>query len=348
MSESVSSHSRCGSSTTLRGIDSIVDNLDVSATRKYPSVKDYYIASSHKDKPIQLQSGLTNFSGLQLGDDRIQFTESVMAVTFASEKKTRTLSPSKQQSYYVRQREYEQARQVVTESDLDHLERVMKNKLQQRSEHVSSPFQIRKAMKFFDADRSGFISLEDFAHALEFLGFQFTDVQNKALFARYDTDCSGGIDYMTFINQAMFDQTISHKPGVEEARREVQRIKGESIPGTPKNPINNERPDFDDEELRAMQEAELKRIFTLVNRQNPSDCVSKSEFELLLLTLLGFELSAHAVEGCIGELNVLAKKSGVRLGTNAKDISIPFNLFLSWWTTSNSPFLQNRSNSNRK
>ena len=342
MSSSVCSNTSRASTATARGIDGMVDDMDVSAERKYPSVKDYYIASSSKGKPIQLQSGLTNFSGLQLGDDRIQFTESVMSATFASEKKERPISPSKQHSMLARQRDYEQARLVVTELDLDHLERVMKNKLFQRSEHVSSPFQIRKAMKFFDAEKSGYISLEDFAHALEFLGFQFTDVQNKALFARYDTNCSGGIDYMEFINKAMFDEAISHKPGEEEAKKEQRKLR--SMPGTPLNPVNDVRPDFDDEELRGMQEAELRRIFSLVNRNNGSGCVSKSEFELLLMTLLGFELNAHAVEGCIGELNALARKMGVRMGASVAEVSIRFELFLNWWTTTNSSFLQSRSN----
>lgn len=173
--------------STSRGIDSVSNDYDLSSERKYPSVKDYYIASSvSKEKPIQYQNGLSNFSTLQLGDDRIQFTESVMSATFrAGNREDRPVSPSKLKTKHLRQREYELAKAVVNDQEVDRLERVMKDKLFQRSEHVSSPFQIRKALKFFDTEKSGFIGLEDFAHALEFLGFQFSEQQNMALFARY-------------------------------------------------------------------------------------------------------------------------------------------------------------------
>ena len=181
------------------------NDFDLSSQRKYPSVKDYYYASStSKEKPIQYQNGLSNFSSLQLGDDRIQFTESIMSATFRNVEE-RPSSPSKLKTKHLRQREYAMARAAVSDEELDRLERVMKDKLVQRSEHVSSPFQIRKALKFFDTDKSGYISLEDFAHALEFLGFQFNDTQNMALFSRYDPDCTGSIDYMIFISKAMFD-----------------------------------------------------------------------------------------------------------------------------------------------
>ena len=152
--------STASSAKTVRGIDKLVDDYDLSSERKYPSVKDYYVASSSPKKPIQLQTGLTNYSGLQLGDDRIQFTESVMSATFSSSEEKRPLSPSRLQTQLSRRREYAIAKAIVTDEDVDHLERVMKNKLFQRSEHVSSPFQIRKALKFFDTEKSGSINLE--------------------------------------------------------------------------------------------------------------------------------------------------------------------------------------------
>lgn len=185
---SVGGRSTSSASGTVRGIDGLDDAVDLhDAERKYPSIKDYYHASStSKSKPIQLQSGLSNYSSMQLGDDRIMFTESVMSVTFRKGiDEKRPVSPSKLKTRHLRQREYEKARAVVTDMEVDRLERVMKDKLFQRSEHVSSPFQIRKALKFFDAEKSGYISLEDFTHALEFLGFQFSEMQNMALFARY-------------------------------------------------------------------------------------------------------------------------------------------------------------------
>jgi hypothetical protein len=45
-------------------------------------------------------------------------------------------------------------------------------------------FQVRKAFKFFDREASLRISIEGFTRALEFLGFQFSESQNTALFGR--------------------------------------------------------------------------------------------------------------------------------------------------------------------
>lgn len=261
MSASVASStvSRQGST---RGIDQVVNDYDLSAERKYPSVKDYYYASStSSDKPIQYQNGLSNFSSLQLGDDRIQFTESIMSATFKTgSADDRPVSPSKLKTKHLRQREYDMARASVSDAEVDRLERVMKTKLFQRSEHVSSPFQIRKALKFFDTEKSGTIALENFAHALEFLGFQFSEAQNMALFARYDPDITGSIDYMSFIKYAMFDDP--NQPVVPVRNRSVDSSKSSPV----KSNKTSNTVDFSESELKAMQEAELKRVFKLVNR----------------------------------------------------------------------------------
>ena len=179
--------------------------------RKYPSINDYYKASiSNTDKPIQLQHGLSNYSNLTLGDDRISFNESILSATYRIpvEDKMAIESPSKSKSRHFRKREYEDATKKVGEVEINRLERVMKDKLFQRSYATSSPFQVRKAFKFFDRELSLRISIEGFTRALEFLGFQFAELQNKALFGRYDRDCTGSIDYMHFISEAMFYPAI--------------------------------------------------------------------------------------------------------------------------------------------
>lgn len=103
-----------------------------------------------------------------------------------------------------RKREYHNAVEKVGEAEINRLERVMKDKLFQRSYATSSPFQVRKAFKFFDRENRLVIPIEGFTKALEFLGFQFSELQNLALFARYDTSFTGEIDYMNFISTAMF------------------------------------------------------------------------------------------------------------------------------------------------
>ena len=175
--------------------------------RKYPSIGDYYKAST-KDttRPIQLQPGLSNFSSLQLGDDRIAFNESILSATYRIpvEPLMAIDSPSKSKNRNVRLRDYQDATKKVGEFELNRLERVMKDKLFQRSYATSSPFQVRKAFKFFDRESILRISIEGFTRALEFLGFQFSELQNTALFARYDIHGTGEIDYMNFIQTAMF------------------------------------------------------------------------------------------------------------------------------------------------
>lgn len=186
-------------------------------TRKYPSIGDYYRASSKDtNKPIQLQSGLSNYSSLVLGDDRIAFSESILSATYRIPVEDKMVfdSPSKSKTRHSRKREYQDAIKKVGETEINRLERVMKDKLFQRSYATSSPFQVRKAFKFFDREHSLKIPIEGFTRALEFLGFQFSDLQNLALFARYDSNLTGEIDYMHFISSAMFYAAVEPDFGI--------------------------------------------------------------------------------------------------------------------------------------
>lgn len=184
-----------------------IDPDTASQERKYPSIRDYYQSQVVDDsKPIQLQHGLANYSSLVLGDDRIAFSESILSATYrvAVEEKLAIESPSKSKSKNSRRRDYEEAQMKVGELEINRLEKVMKDKLIQRSAITSSPFQVRKAFKFFDQGQLMRIHIEGFTRALEFLGFQFSEMQNLALFGKYDTECTGDIDYMNFIKTAMF------------------------------------------------------------------------------------------------------------------------------------------------
>ena len=205
---SVNSLSSVGESTFDGDIQS------TTPSRTYPSIKDYYNASSSEpNKPIQLQPGLSNYSCLVLGDDRISYSESITNVTYkgAVEDKMAIPSPSKAKSVSVRHKDYHEALQRVGNIEVDRLEKVMKDKLVQRSAKTSSHFQVNKAFKFFDREQKSRIHIEGFTRALEFLGFQFSDIQNLALFGRYDTECVGEIDYVNFIANAMFDEV--HRTG---------------------------------------------------------------------------------------------------------------------------------------
>ena len=130
-------------------------------------------------------------------------------------------SPSRAKSLHTRRREYQEASERVGPIEVDRLERVMKNKLVQRSLKTSSAFQVNKAFKFFDREQCLRIPIEGFTRALEFLGFQFTEIQNLALFARYDTEFEGEIIYMHFIAKAMFfrasDDMMAPRPDLRAA-----------------------------------------------------------------------------------------------------------------------------------
>merc|ERR1712146_275689 len=91
-----------------------------------------------------------------------------------------------------------------------------------------------------------------------------------------DKDCSGVIDYMNFISSAMFyspfgsdaenapppkPKKIAKKPDPVEANPELYHV-----------------PDIDESELRAMQSAELKRMFLKVDKLNTGN-VDKDQFE---------------------------------------------------------------------
>jgi hypothetical protein len=190
-----------------RTISLDIDPDTASQERKYPSIRDYYQSNSHDtSKPIQLQHGLSNYSSLVLGDDRIAFSESILSATYrvVVEEKLVIGSPSKSKTKHSRRREYQEAYDKVGEFEINRLEKVMKDKLIQRSHMTSSPYQVRKAFKFFDREQVMRIHIEGFTRALEFLGFQFSEIQNLALFAKYDTEFTGEIDYMNFIKTAMF------------------------------------------------------------------------------------------------------------------------------------------------
>ncbi|ACI64610.1 predicted protein [Thalassiosira pseudonana CCMP1335] len=81
------------------------------------------------------------------------------------------------------------------------MEQMMRDKLQQRTK--TGPFQLRKTFKYFDRDGSGGIDFDEFQRAMELMGFQFTDIQQLALFARYDESCSGEVDYSEFVEKVM-------------------------------------------------------------------------------------------------------------------------------------------------
>lgn len=283
--------------------------------RKYPSISEYYRASSKdSSRPIQLQQGLSNYSNLVLGDDRIAFSESVLSASYRLpvEDKMAIESPSKGKSRAARKRDYQDATKKVGEAEINRLERVMKDKLFQRSYATSSPFQVRKAFKFFDREQCLRIPIEGFTRALEFLGFQFSELQNLALFGRYDNDCSGEIDYMGFISTAMFYAAVEPDFGQHNNAMKITKSADVDI---------SDAPDLEALELKKMQQVELRNMFNKVDRTR-SGTLNKDDFELLLMAM-GHNLSLSEVTACLNDM-----------GVDSTSGTVSFNLFFDWWTDS--------------
>jgi len=164
-----------------------IPEMIVSGKKKdHPSINDYYKAMSVGSKPIQYQHGLSNYSSVQLGDDRVSFKKSLSQDVYRldterAEKMINSMCPHIKKSYEQRKQDYAEANSVVGVDKILEMEQMMRDKLQQRTK--TGPFQLRKTFKYFDRDGSGGIDFSEFQRAMELMGFQFTEVQQLALFA---------------------------------------------------------------------------------------------------------------------------------------------------------------------
>jgi hypothetical protein len=63
----------------LKGVEALsLSEMQVSGKKKdHPSISDYYRAQGDTGRPLTYQHGLSNFSSVQLGDDRVSFKKSV-------------------------------------------------------------------------------------------------------------------------------------------------------------------------------------------------------------------------------------------------------------------------------
>ena len=286
--------------------------------RNYPSIKNYYQAScKEQDKPVTYQPGLSNYSNLNLGDDRIMFKESLMDATFKREKRELTLKQTRHRSkpQHVLLREYVDAVRAVGFDEVERMERIIRDKLKQRSMATSSPFQVRKSFKFFDRENREALDVYGFMNAMEFLGFQFTELQVFAIFARYDKELTGMIDYMYLYQRCM--EKDDDKPVVWPNTDHLGVKFEQNVPVEPPKKENIEAYNFDDDEIRILQQAELKRIFGMVDKQD-TGYIPTGDLEIVLMALRMNLLPAEM----ISVQNVLdSEKTG----------NISFGEFFNWW-----------------
>ena len=138
--------------------------------KDHPSISDYYKAQSNGKKQITYQHGLSNFSSVQLGDDRVSFKKSLSQDVYKFDD-TRSVqnddSPDKNKLVKTDQQrklDYIEATEIVGEHKITQMEQMMRDKLQQRTK--TGPFQLRKTFKYFDRDGSGGIDFDEFQRAM--------------------------------------------------------------------------------------------------------------------------------------------------------------------------------------
>lgn len=274
-----------------------IPEMNIKGKKKdYPSINDYYKAASRGDKPIQYQHGLSNYSNVLLGDDRVSFKKSLSQDAYSlddfgqdgQDKEVQENTQCQLKSYKQRQEDYAEANEAVGIHKIHEMEQMMRDKLQQRTK--TGPFQLRKTFKYFDRDGSGGIDFSEFQRAMELMGFQFTEVQQLALFARYDESCTGEVDYNDFVEKVMeSDFKVVHKAAMKKNLDTM--ISSAFSPN--ENAYNNhsgchniddEISETEEDEREQFRRREVKKMFDLVDKDS-SGYIDRKELQTLMKSL---------------------------------------------------------------
>lgn len=260
-------------------------------SKDYPSISDYYRAAASGPKPIQYQHGLSNYSSVQLGDDRVSFKTSLSQDAYkcsiegdGTGDSTKDDDEEKvEKTYKERKAEYSEANSIVGIDKIHEMEQMMRDKLQQRTK--TGPFQLRKTFKYFDRDGSGGIDFEEFQRAMDLMGFQFSDIQLLALFARYDDSCTGEVDYNEFVEKVMESDFKKIVPSQKKSLNMLVSSAFGDDGGTQGHILDeDEDSDMDEEELEEFRREEVRKLFDLIDRDD-SQSIDRSEVGALLKAL---------------------------------------------------------------
>jgi len=253
--------------------------------KDYPSISDYYKAASDGDKPITYQHGLSNFSSVQLGDERISFKNTLSQDVYKldaerAQRMTISIAPA-ERTLKQRKEDYAEANSVVGIGKVHEMEQMMRDKLQQRTK--TGPFQLRKTFKYFDRDGSGGIDFSEFQRAMELMGFQFTEVQQLALFARYDENCAGEVNYNEFVEKLMeSDCGLPSATHGKKLNNIFSLASGKSNAACALHSAYDS--DNDDEEREKIRREEVQRMFDDLD-DDRSNFLERKEIELLMGSL---------------------------------------------------------------
>jgi Ca2+-binding EF-hand superfamily protein len=291
--------------------------MDVAKkTKEHPSINDYYRAMASGDKPIKYQHGLSNYSNVQFGDDRVVFNKSMSQVMYQlnEEQANQMTIHSQIKTKKQRMQDYEEANGVVGPEKIQEMEQMMRDKLQQRTK--AGPFQLRKTFKYFDRDGSGGIDFSEFQRAMELMGFQFTDMQQLALFARYDESYSGEVDYHHFVQKVMESDFKALSNASKKALSTLVSSTFFNEDSGGASTFEDDDSDLDENELETFRRAEVRKLFSMVDRDG-SGLIDEFEFSQLLENL-GRSLPQDDIHECFA-----------RLDTDSSG-NIDFEEFFSW------------------
>jgi len=280
------------------------------------SIRDFYHArATDIDKNLTYQKGLSNYSNLVLGDDRLFYETSF---NFDAFNKENVGGPIEDDGLTVSDRDrarlYNEANRKIPKKEVDYIEKSIREKLNQRT--TSGPFQLRKTFKYFDRDGSGDIDFSEMRYAFKIMGFSFTDLQVLALFARYDGDGEGSIDYQEFIDNLM-EKDFTGVNANNQLSKKLLSMLNLDADESKEEKIDDCDSDFDEVEQIEYEVKEVKSVFSMLD-QDASGFIDIQELRLLLLAL-GKDLSDE-------ELDVIMEKYD-----DSGDSQLAFGEFLDWW-----------------
>mmetsp|Transcript_107825 Transcript_107825/g.313830 ORF Transcript_107825/g.313830 Transcript_107825/m.313830 type:complete len:321 (+) Transcript_107825:222-1184(+) len=282
-------------------------NINYGRSKPHPTINDYYQGcTKSKARPLSYQHGLSNFSSVRLGDERISYTKSLSQEVYKMQAdaqhkiKVDSLQyKSREKTEKQRRLDYLEAQELVGDEKIEAMEVEMRDKLNQRTS--TGPFQLRKTFKYFDRDGSGGIDLAEFTDSMELMGFQFTELQILALFARYDVSYTGEVDYHEFVDKLMeWDYGSGHMGAHgNKLNKMVSRVFGSGA----KQSFDDEYDsDMDQEELEHFRNLEIKKIFDMIDKDK-SGFIDAGELEILMLAL-GRKPTPEVIEDGISKIDL--------------------------------------------
>jgi len=122
---------------------------------------------------------------------------------------------------------------------------------------------------------------------MELMGFQFTDLQQLALFARYDESCAGEIDYNDFVEKVMESDFKIVKQS-SAAKKNLDNMISSTFTRSSlwgaTDGEEEEESDSDEGEIEIFRRREVKKMFDGVDTDG-SEYIDKTEMSDLLRRL---------------------------------------------------------------